>query len=322
MKAELVVDQYKNYLGSGQKPEDFDVYWDRALQELDELPLKYDLEKVNIPSGVADFYNLYFEGVGGARIRCQYICPKVRKTEKIPGIVMFHGYHGDSGDFTDKVSWAAEGFAVLAMDCRGQGGESEDRTVVKGSTLKGLIIRGVEEGPEKLYYRQVFLDTAQTARILMSMEHVDEERIYVQGASQGGALSIVCAALEPGVKKVVAQYPFLSDYRKTFEFDITSSAYEELHYWFRFRDPLHEREGEFFHTLEYIDIQHLAPRIRAEVIWAIGLEDQICYPATQFAVYNKIQSPKKMMIFPEYGHEYLPKLGDRVRGFFVNGEKL
>lgn len=317
MKTESVVHEYKNYMGLGVKPSDFDKFWEHALDELNKLPMNFELEKVHIPSNIANFYNLYFMGVGGARIRCQYICPK-QMNGKIPGMLMFHGYHCDSGDFTDKLSWVAEGFAVLAMDCRGQGGLSEDQTIVKGTTLKGFIIRGVESGPESLYYRSVFLDTVQAARILMAMEEVDEESIVVQGASQGGALALVCAALEPRVKKVFAQYPFLSDYRKTFEFDITSSAYEELHYWFRFRDPMHEKEKEFFHTLEYIDIQHLASRIKAKVIWAMGLEDGICYPATQFAVYNKIHSPKELIIFPEYGHEYLPKLGDKVRGFFLD----
>ncbi|QFK72014.1 acetylxylan esterase [Pradoshia sp. D12] len=316
MKAEKVIHQYQNYLGSGIKPANFDEFWDKQLEELERLPLDYELERVEIPSRVADFYNLYFIGVEGARVRCQYVCPK-QVNGKIPGMLMFHGYHGDSGDFGDKVSWAAEGFSVLAMDCRGQGGLSENNSKVKGTTMKGLIIRGVEEGPESLYFRSVFLDTVQAARILMSMDEVNEEEIYIQGASQGGALSLVCAALEPRVKKVVAQYPFLSDYRKAFEFNITSSAYEELHYWFRFRDPMHEREDEFFNTLEYIDLQHFAPRIKAEVKWAIALEDDVCYPAQQFAVYNQITSPKEMIIFPEYGHEYLPKLGDRVKGFLL-----
>lgn len=188
MKAEQVFNEYNSYIGSGKKPADFDEFWDKGLEELSQLPLQYELEKVNIPSHIADFYNLYFIGINGAKVRCQYVCPK-NKTKKTPGMLMFHGYHCDSGDFTDKVGWVAEGFSVLAMDCRGQGGWSEDNTVVNGTTLKGLIIRGVEEGPESLYYRSVFLDTAQAAKILMSMDNVDEGNIVVQGASQGGKLT-------------------------------------------------------------------------------------------------------------------------------------
>lgn len=320
MKKEQVISEFEHYKGSGIKPSDFDTFWDNGLQQLDETPLEYEMNKVDIPSKIADFYELYFIGIGGAKVRCQYIRPK-QIEGKAPGMLMFHGYHTDSGDYTDKLSWVAEGFSVLAMDCRGQGGFSEDRTMVKGTTLKGLIIRGVEEGPDSLYYKNVFLDTVHAARILMNMEEVDEENIVVQGASQGGALSLVCAALEPRVKKVVAQYPFLSDYRKVFELDINASAYEELAYWFRFRDPMHEKEEEFFQTLEYIDLQHLAPRIKAEIKWAIGLEDLVCPAVTQFAVYNQITSPKEMIFFPEYGHEYLPKLGDKVRGFLIGHEE-
>lgn len=123
MKKEQVINEYREYKGSGRKPADYDAYWDKAIQELAEQSLDYELERVEIPSKTAEFFNLYFTGVKGARIRCQYIRPK--KIEgKVPGMLMFHGYHGDSGDFGDKLSWVTEGFAVLAMDCRGQGGES------------------------------------------------------------------------------------------------------------------------------------------------------------------------------------------------------
>lgn len=191
----------------------------------------------------------------------------------------------------DKLGYAAEGFTILALDCRGQGGLSIDTSQVKGTTLKGHIIRGIEEeSPEKLYYRNVFLDTVQAARILFSMENIDAERVGVYGASQGGALAVVCSALEPRIKKTVAVYPFLSDYRRAWDLDIANSAYEEIHYYFKFIDPAHEREAELFNKLGYIDIQHLADRIKSQVLWAVGMEDNICPPSTQFAVYNKIKS--------------------------------
>ena len=90
-------------------------------------------------------------------MHCQLVTPKFTAGKKLKGMLQFHGYHGDSGDFQDKIGWVAEGFVVLAMDARGQGGLSEDCTKTKGGVLKGLIIRGLEEGKENLYYRQVFL---------------------------------------------------------------------------------------------------------------------------------------------------------------------
>lgn len=316
MKFDMPLHELKEYKGTNPKPHDFDEFWEKGLRELGRQSLDFELIPANFTSRVAKCYDLYFTGVGGARIHCQLVKPKNQRGQG-PGLVWFHGYHVNSGDWVDKLGYAAEGFTILAMDCRGQGGLSIDTSQVKGTTLKGHIIRGIEEeNPEKLYYRNVFLDTVQAARILFSMDYVDSERVGVHGGSQGGALAIVCSALEPRIKKTVAVYPFLSDYRRAWELDIANSAYEEIHYYFKFIDPNHEREEELFNKLGYIDIQHLADRIKSQVLWAVGMEDNICPPSTQFAAYNKIQSPKSMMVFYEYGHEYIRTFGDKVHSFF------
>lgn len=308
----------ENYSGSGIKPADFDAFWEDGLREMESLPLDYILDPVDIPSQVANFYHLTFKGVGGATIHCQLITPKETAGRNFKGLLQFHGYHTDSGDFQDKIGWAAEGFVVLAMDARGQGGLSEDRTQTSGGVMKGLIIRGMEEGKNNLYFRQVFLDTAHAARILKSMDFVNENRIYAQGASQGGGLTIACAGLVPDLYRVYVSYPFLSDYRKAYSLGAQTSAFEEIPYWFQFRDPLHKREKEIFDTLEYIDIQHFAPRIKAEVCWAVGMQDTIVPPITQMATYNNIPTKKNLIILPEYGHEYLPKVSDDMRSYFID----
>ena len=295
--------ELENYSGSGIKPAEFDAFWEDGLLEMESLPLDYILDPVDIPSQVANFYHLTFKGVGGATIHCQLITPKETAGRNFKGLLQFHGYHTDSGDFQDKIGWAAEGFVVLAMDARGQGGLSEDRTQTSGGVMKGLIIRGMEEGKNNLYFRQVFLDTAHVARILKSMDFVNENRIYAQGASQGGGLTIACAGLVPDLYRIYVSYPFLSDYRKAYSLGAQTSAFEEIPYWFQFRDPLHKREKEIFDTLEYIDIQHFAPRIKAEVCWAVGMQDTIVPPITQMATYNNITTKKNLIILPEYGHE-------------------
>jgi len=93
--------------------------------------------------------------------------------------------------------------------------------------------------------------------------------------------------------------------------DLAKDAYEELRQWFRLFDPLHRREEEIFTRLGYIDVQHLAPRIGAQVLMFTGLMDTICPPSTQFAAYNKITAPKELVIYPDFGHEMLPEIPDR-----------
>lgn len=68
--------QWIDYQGSGVKPNDFDQWWNQKVTEINNLPLDYELEKVPIPSNVADFYHLYFIGRHKSRIHCQLIIPK------------------------------------------------------------------------------------------------------------------------------------------------------------------------------------------------------------------------------------------------------
>jgi cephalosporin-C deacetylase len=149
------------------------------------------------------------------------------------------------------------------------------------------------------------------------MPEVDENRVGALGGSQGGGLTLACAALEPRIKRLAPVYPFLCDYKRVWEMDLARDAYQELKDYFRRFDPTHAREEEIFTTLGYIDVQHLAKRIKGEVLMAVGLSDTVCPPSTQFAAYNKITSKKEMVIYPDYGHEMLPRFDDMTFEFMM-----
>lgn len=306
------------YQGRNPRPADFDAYWDAALRELDATDPKPELVPTKaITPRHSEAFDLWFTGVGGARVYAKYVRPKAR-AGKGPAVLQFHGYSGNSGDFTNRLAWSGEGFCVAALDCRGQGGRSEDSGKVSGPTLRGHIIRGLDDpDPHKLAYRQLFLDTAQLARVVMSFPEVDAGRVGAMGGSQGGGLTLACAALEPRIKRAAPVFPFLCDYQRVWEMDLAKDAYEELRTFFRQFDPRHEREAELFTKLGYIDCQHLAPRIKADVLMYIGLMDTICPPSSQFAAYNKLTSVKQKVIYPDYGHEGLPGESDTTFNFML-----
>ncbi len=312
---EMSLEELKKYQGISPKPKDFDEYWEKALNEMNSVSPEVELIPYDCGANYAECYDLYFTGVGGARVYAKFLKPK-NITGKIPAVLHFHGYTGNSGSWIDKLPFVAQGFAVAALDCRGQGGKSEDKGGIKGNTHNGHIIRGIDDEPEKLLYRQIFLDTAELAKIIMEMEEIDETRVSAFGGSQGGALTVACASLEPRIKKIAPAFPFLSDYRRVYNMDLAKDAYAELSAYFRMFDPLHKREDEIFYKLGYIDIQNLAPRIKADVLWFTGLMDTICPPSTQFAAYNKITSKKEMIIYPDFGHEDLPESKELIFKFF------
>ncbi|MGH8021020.1 MAG: alpha/beta fold hydrolase [Opitutaceae bacterium] len=315
---DLPVALLETYDGRNPRPADFDVYWATALADLAATDPKPELVPNNtLSTRSAECFDLWFTGAGGARVYAKYLRPR-GAPGRSPAVLQFHGYSANSGDWRSKLAFTSEGFCVAAMDCRGQGGRSEDPGGVKGMTLRGHIVRGLDDpDPHNLAFRHIFLDTAQLARVIMQLDEVDPARVGAMGGSQGGALTLACAALVPEIKRAVATFPFLCDYQRVWEMDLAKDAYDELRYFFRSFDPRHSREQEIFKKLGYIDCQFLAPRIQAEVLFLTGLMDAICPPSSQFAAYNKIKASKKIILFPDFGHEALPDSADIELNFML-----
>ena len=311
---DMPLSELRTYKGRSPRPDDVDAFWDRAVAEMKAIDPAVELRPAKFKTTFAECFDLFFTGVKGARVHAKLLLPK--KIEKrVPGVVHFHGYAGRSPDWSELLSYPARGYVIAALDVRGQGGSSEDVGGVRGNTLNGHIIRGLEHGPDHLLFRSIFLDCAQLAGLVMAMPEVDGTRVGTYGGSQGGALSLACAGLEPRLALCASQHPFLCDYRRVWEMDQAKDAYQELRTFFRSFDPTHDMEDEWFRRLGYIDIQNLAPRIKAKVLMACGLMDTICPPSSQFAAYNKITSVKDVVIYPDFAHEGYPGWGDRVYDF-------
>ncbi|UWU83077.1 acetylxylan esterase [Bradyrhizobium yuanmingense] len=316
--------QLQQYQGRTPRPEDFDAFWDRSLAEMRSVDPEPELLPAPFKVDFAECFDLFFTGVRGARIHAKLVRPK-KFPKRAPAVVRFHGYSSNSGDWIGHLPLAAAGFVIAALDCRGQGGLSEDVGGVKGNTLHAHIVRGLYEGPEKLLFRDIFLDVVQLAGIVMAMPEVDAERVAAEGGSQGGGLSLACAALEPRICRAAATYPLLCDYQRAWEMDVAKDAYQRSDFWkkelrtfFRRFDPTHEHIAKWFRRLGYIDVQHLAARIQGEVLMVTGLMDSISPPSSQFAAYNKITRKKNILIYPDHGHEILPRRLDHVFEFLCS----
>ncbi len=315
---DMPLEKLYTFQGLNERPDDMEEYWDRAIAEMEALGVGCELIPSDFQAPGVECFDLWFTGMGGARIHSRFVRPAARNGKKCPGLCHFHGYSGAGASFSWLMQWAAAGFCAASMDCRGQGGISQDPASVLGNTYHGQIIRGLDDpNPDKLYFRNVYLDTAQLARILMAMDEVDETRVGATGGSQGGGLTLACAALTPELNRAAPMMPFLCDYRRVWEMDLDVAAYVELKEYFRHTDPRHEREKEIFTKLGYIDNQHLAHRIRAEGEMFTGLMDTVCPPSTQFAAYNKITSPKNVVIYPDFAHEGYPGADDLCMQFML-----
>ena len=313
---DMPLGELKKYKGINPKPKDFDEYWERALREMRETDPEVEMVPAKFHAPFVECFDLYFTGVRKARIHAKYLRPKSVKRPH-PAVLFFHGYTDYSGEWWSKLPYTAMGMAVAALDCRGQAGTSEDTGGVKGMTWKGQLVRGLDDCPDNMLMRHIILDTAQLAAIVMGFPEIDAKRVGATGGSQGGGLTLWCAALEPRLKRIVPVYPWLSDYKRAWEMDTMNGGNAEVQEFLRTFDPRHEREDEIWTRLGYLDVQHMAHRIKAEVLMGVGLMDQSCLPSMQFAAYNKITSKKRLALYPDFGHEYLPGLGDILFEFLA-----
>ena len=317
---EMKLEEMERYISSTAVPEDFGEYWDRALRELQDTPEELELKPAGFLADGVECFDMYFTGVRNARIHAKILIPKGKS--KCPAVLQYHGYCSHSGSWWDKLAYVSQGMVVAAMDCRGQGGSSEDVGGVTGSTVNGHIIRGLLDGPDELLFRHIFLDTVRMAQIIMELPMVDKHKICTMGGSQGGGLALACASLVPQVYRVAADFPFLCDYKRVWDLNYTQDggAYAEIRTFFRDRDPLHLREDEIFRNLAYIDVQNLTDRIRGDTVMAITLRETICPPSAQFGAFNKIRAPKRKYVYPDFGHEAVLQHNDTVFEFLCGRE--
>lgn len=68
----------------------------------------------------------------------------------------FHGYQGQSSDWSEYFKYILARYAVVAMDVRGQVDKSVDGNYFKGNTVKGHIVRGMSDTPNDLFLKTFF----------------------------------------------------------------------------------------------------------------------------------------------------------------------
>lgn len=315
---DMPIEKLRTYQGRTPRPADFDAFWQKAKAELQAIDPDFKMVPADFHPPFAEAFDLYFTGTRGARIHGRMLRPK-NLQHQTPLEIRFHGLGGHAGEWPTYLGMAASGFTVLGMDCRGQRGMSEDTGTRLGSTQgNSFFTRGLLQGPEHLYYRDVYLDCCRLAELAMALPWVDASKTAVTGGSQGGGLALVCAGLVPGLNRIVPVYPFLCDYRRVWEMDLALNAYHDIRDFLRAYDPTHRREEEFFTTLGYIDAQFFAESITAQVQMHTGLLDNICPPSTQFAAYNKISAPKEVILYPDFGHETLPTYSETAYKFLLD----
>jgi dienelactone hydrolase len=144
----------------------------------------------------------------GTRMSAEVFAPKKPDREKLPTIVMSHGWGGTAAALRpDAITFARAGYLVIAFDYRGWG-KSDSRLIVAG--------KGVERSDGKLQaevkeVREVVDPIDQTTDIMNAIhwaageKQCDPSRIGLWGSSFSGGHVVYVAARDPRVKAFVSQ---------------------------------------------------------------------------------------------------------------------
>lgn len=277
-------------------PDDLDAFWNRTLQEAAARPLNATREKTGSWSPYAEAYKVTYEGFDDTPIHGWYLLPAFSHGDKLPCAVVYHGYTGSKGYPDQYANWLLLGYAVFAIDIRGQGGETGNLLAQSFGMAKGWMSQGLLD-PETHYYRAIAVDALKAVEWAASQPEVDPARIVAAGASQGGGLSLLVAALSDIPSRIVADIPNMChmDYGIL---QSTGSLAEAADFVSKHPEQL-ERTLK---TLSYFDLLNLCGRIRKPTFVSVGLKDPICLPETVFAVYNRIEAPKQLQVYPFNGH--------------------
>ena len=81
--------ELKEYQGLNPKPTDFDEFWDKSVAEMQALDPELELIPADFKAPNAECFDLYFTGMGGARIHAKYLRP-TNAPSPHPGAALFH----------------------------------------------------------------------------------------------------------------------------------------------------------------------------------------------------------------------------------------
>lgn len=275
-----------------QKPNDFESYWRQALHEMRLVPYAFQIISTEKKEKIDEVSYFHYQGAKREKIYGFYM---KHDGPKRPTVLTFHGYNYHKGQPEDFMDFYQLGLNVFSIDIRGQRGLSQDRYPYLSGDHR-LMTRGILEKND-YYMKHVYQDGINLIHLVKTLDFVDEDKVILQGGSQGGGIVLALAALTD-VFLVYADVPSFTYFRG--RMDTKNGSIREIEDFVKEKNLNRE---EIIGNVQYVDLVHLVPWIKAPVMISVGGKDDIC-PAKYFMIaYDKITAKKSIYEYPDAGHE-------------------
>ncbi|WP_345026002.1 acetylxylan esterase [Ravibacter arvi] len=295
-----------------ENPGDFDAFWRTAKQELATIPL--DAKMTLMPERCTEKVNVYHLSLQNFKIgnRLYGILCVPKAPGKYPALLQVpgagvRGYAGDIANAEKGIITLQIGIHGIPVDLPAQVYEDLRQVALNGYNTYNM------DDKDRFYFKRVYLGCVRANDFLTSMPEYDGQNLAVTGGSQGGALSVITAALDSRVKLLGAFYPALSD--------VTGYLHGRAGGWphyFTEQNLAYNNTKAKLETLPYYDVVNFARRVKVPGYYSWGYNDETCPPTSMHAFYNVTTAPKELFLAYDTGHWMYPEQRNKMNNWLVS----
>lgn len=276
-------------------PADFVQFWDKAKAEAATVPM--DAIVTPLPqysTTTVDVFLVNLQNYKKGQRLYGYLS-KPKAAGKYP--VLFSPPGAGIKAIAPSTAYAEQGFISLSIEIHGISPLLDADTYRSISTAFGDYMQYKLDDRDNYYYKSVYLGCVRSIDFLCSLPEWDGVNVIATGGSQGGALTIVTAALDKRVTCLAAFYPALCD--------LTGYLHGRAGGWPHLLNahnaPINNTP-EKLKTISYYDVVNFARQIKVPGFYSYGYNDNTCPPTSVSAAVNVINAPRTIAITPISGH--------------------
>ncbi len=292
-------------------PSDFTQFWDKAKADLANIPM--DARMTLMPERCTEKVNVYHVSLQNYRVgsRLYGILCVPKKEGKYPALLTVPG--AGVRPYNGNIAMAEKGLITFEI---GIHGIPVNMDVSVYNNLGAGALSGYQnfnlDDRDRFYYKRVYLGCVRANDFLVSLPQFDGTNLAVTGGSQGGALSIVTAGLDPRVKCLAAYYPALSDVTGY----LKGRAGGWPHYFDKNNLAFNNKKDKI-ETTGYYDVVNFARLVKIPGLYTWGFNDETCPPTSMYAAYNVITAPKSLYLALETGHWTFPEQNEKLNNWLL-----
>lgn len=281
-------------------PKDFEKFWKKTVSETTKVPLSPEITPLPQYSTDSVEVSLVKLTVGrNGRNMYGYL---TRPKDGKPHPVLFCPPGAGSAKIQPTTYYSERGFIYLNINIHsGCNPELDDEDYARARRIADNYNRNGIEDKDRFYYREVYAGCSRCVDFLCTLPDWDGRSVGVTGGSQGGALTVVTAALNPRVTFCAPFYPALCD--------LKGFLHKRAGGWPKYFEKGSERPGAE-ETLPYYDVVNFARLLKCPVFYSFGFNDDTCSPTSTYAAYNEITAPKTLSVTPSSAHWRFPETND------------